>query len=512
MKRRRQAVCVSRSAALVHATAFALATGLSGCQVGPDYERPITVATSDDAADAFTQPHRRTSSSSDNRSDWDAATEWWKRFSDPTLVDLVNAAIEHNQDLAAARARVVEADAVLRQATGARRPAIGGSSSASRSFNTINDDRVYANNFELGANVSWEADLFGKLRRAERAAAADAFASDADRVALQHAIIAAVVRARVAIATSERQLQLQREIVASRAQTLRVVERRLDRGVEGTGLVDVYLARENLEAARAEIPREELRRTQSAHALNVLIGRTPGTSDDLTQNAARVLPSVPPVSAPALGPPADLLDRRPDLQSSEFRLMAATERVGVAIADLYPGLRLRASAGNRSEDLEDLFSVDSLFASIAADLTVRLFEGGRIRAGIDAARARVDASIASYRAGILTAIQEVEDALAAESLGSDRLARLTARADAARAAEKLASERFGSGLETLLRLLETERRRSNADTARIQAEADLWNARINLFLAIGGDWMPPAEVSDPATTPPVLPSDSEPSS
>jgi multidrug efflux system outer membrane protein len=191
-----------------------------------------------------------------------------------------------------------------------------------------------------------------------------------------------------------------------------------------------------------------------------------------------------------LGLPAELLDRRPDLRQSEMRLASATYGVGVAVADLYPSLSLTASGGTASDTLNDLVSSDTLVYNLVANLVGPLFTGGQRRAAVDAARARMEQAAASYAGAVLQALREVEDALVMEAAVREQLRYNTQRVADARSANRIASDRYQRGVESLLYVLETERRLRLAEEAWISTQADLWNVRIDLFLSLGGDWEP----------------------
>ncbi|MCP3918489.1 MAG: efflux transporter outer membrane subunit [bacterium] len=415
----------------------------------------------------------------------EADGRWWERFGDPLIDVLVEEAVERNLDLHIAAANVREAEARVRAARGARGPALDARMTARRGFNNVEPaGRVYATDLEPSLGVSWQADLFGQLAAAERAQAATLFATEADRDALEQSLIAAVVRQRVEISLAARRIALARDVIESRQSTLRVVEGRYSRGVRSTSAVDVHLARENLAGVESVVAPLERNLAQAYHALDVLLGRKPGaTSQDASITAA--LPTAP---APPVGFPAQLLDRRPDLRASRFRAAATAADVDVRIADLYPDLVLSASGGWSASELGDLFHADTLFGNVLAELATTLFSSGRLEAEVDVARARLEAQSIAYAADILDAVREVEDALVAEQRLREQLAGVERQRDEARRAEDLAHERYRRGLENLLTVLETERRRANADDNLLLLQAEVWNARVDLHLALGGDW------------------------
>jgi len=229
---------------------------------------------------------------------------------------------------------------------------------------------------------------------------------------------------------------------------------------------------------------------QARLALDVLVGRRPGSGPALPDT----LPELPELEPVPLGLPAQLLDRRPDLRQAEMQLAAATYGVGAAIANLYPDLSLTGSAGESGDRINDL-DIENFVFNIVASLTGPLFSGGQRRAEVEAARARAEQAAAVYAGAVLEALREVEDALVLGEASARNREFTSARVAEARAADRLAKERYQRGVTPLTTVLETERRLRLAEQAMITATADVWGSRIDLFLALGGDWgaeSPPA--------------------
>jgi multidrug efflux system outer membrane protein len=461
--------------------AAALAAGLAaagGCTLGPDPERPVTAA---DVGDSYVFAP----------SDAEAVplpevTPWWREFGDEATSELVESALANNTDLRVMAARVLEAEAALRRAGGARLPQLSAGASGSKqkiSFvlpeigrRTI-DSTTYAYSF----NVAWQADLFGRLKRTQQSAWAGLLAEEAARQAVVHTVVAGVVQARVLVATAERALEINRQITASWESTLRTVERRYRAGLADA--VELHLARENYSSARASEAVIAGSLEQARLALDVLVGRRPGSGERLPDTLS-TLPSLEPVP---LGLPPELLDRRPDLRQAEMQLASATYGVGAAVANLYPDLSLTGSVGESGDRIGD-FDLENFVFNIVANLTGPLFTGGQRRADVDAARARAEQAAAAYAGAVLNALREVEDALVLGEASDRNYEFTSARVAEARAADRLAKERYQRGVGSLLTVLETERRLRLAEQAIITATADVWSARIGLFLALGGDW------------------------
>jgi multidrug efflux system outer membrane protein len=467
-----------------------LVFGATGCTLGPEPQRTVTAA---DVGDTYIYDEgEKAAAAVEEDHDLSADFLWWQRFGDEATGELVEMALVANTDLQGAAARVLEAEALLRAAGGARLPQVGYGLSANRSRNSFvlpEIGRISPESTTYGTdlNVTWAADIFGKLKRSQQSAWASLLAEEAARDAILHLVVAQVVRTRVQVATLERALRIANEIRTSWESTASTVSRRYRNGL--VGAVDLYLARENLESARAAEMALQGQIVVARNALDVLVGRRPGSGEELPQT----LPDLPPLDPVPLGLPVELLDRRPDLRQSEMRLAASTYGIGVALADLYPSLTLTGSGGNRSDTLGQLVSSDTLIFSLVANIVGPIFSGGQRRAGVDAARARTEQAAATYAGAVLQALREVEDALALEANIREQLVYTDARVADARAGDRLAQERYQRGVEHLLTVLETQRRLRLAEETWISTQAQLWNARIDLFLALGGDWEPSNE-------------------
>jgi len=454
--------------------------GFAGCMVGPDYSRPETAA---DNAESFTYAGEHIT----DANAVETVDTWWKRFGDPVTADLVRQALQNNYDLKAAAARLLQAQALLVEAHGAQMPQISYNLSRSRSKMSLNFGgagrfSVLNTTFNQQFSVSYIVDFFGKLKRTERAAWAEMLASKAAEKALINSIIAAVINSRVNIATIQRQLEINDADIENRRKNLEIVERRYRHGLVGP--VDVRLARENLEAARAVRPAVELSLIKAHNALDILLGRRPGSTEPLPQTLAD-LPDLEPVP---VGIPACLLDRRPDVIAAEMSLKASNERIGVSIARLYPDLTLSGGLGRSADRWRDIWLNETEIYSAAFSLTQPIFNAGQIRAQIDFAKARNFELAANYANVVLKAFREVEDTLISEELLQVRMKHTLLMLEQAGAAENLSRQRYQRGVETILAVLESERRRRIAETELNVLKGQIWTNRVNLFLALGGDW------------------------
>jgi multidrug efflux system outer membrane protein len=458
---------------------LATAVIISGCMVGPNYIRPETMA--DGGGGFINAPAGWT-----DANDICQNGPWWRCFGDQVTADLVLLALERNTDLKAAAAKVLEAEALLAQSHGVRLPDVSYAAARRRAkvsgssfgFEGGFFSTIYSQSF----NVSYIVDFFGKLRRAEKAAVADLLASEADRQTLRHAIISQVIRTRIQIATQQRLLDVARADIVSREQTLRIVERRYNSGLVGP--LDVYMAKENLAAARSLEPQIVERVKLAQHSLDVLIGQRPGA---LAQLPDRLGELGEPEPVP-VGLPAALLDRRPDVRAAELRLRAATERVGVSIAALFPDLTLSGSWGYQAGKFSMLTDPEGEVYSAIIGLAAPIFKGGQLKAQVDAAKARATQAAENYAGVVLVALREAEDALVRQQTLKERTGHLRERLTEALRAETLARQRYMRGVEQILIVLDTERRRRLAQNELILTTGDLWNGRVELFLALGGNW------------------------
>ncbi|MHC4122054.1 MAG: efflux transporter outer membrane subunit [Planctomycetota bacterium] len=451
----------------------------SGCMVGPNYTRPDTAA-QEAGGFVYSGKHKQ------DVKDLFEINNWWQRFGDKTTVELVEKALENNYDLKAAAARVLQANAALAEAKGVRLPEVSYNLRRDRSKRSFKFQTQRFSNlsttFTQDITISYVLDLFGKLKRTERAALADLLSAEFNEKALVNSIIATVVNPRVRIATFQKRLFIAKANTQNWQRNLDIIEGRYERGLVGP--LDVRLARENLATSQAaEITIEQLL-IMTRNGLDVLVGRRPGTGKKLE----RTLPDLPQLEPVPVGLPAYLLDRRPDVRTAEMALKAANERIGVSIAQLYPDLTLSGTVGRSADRWRDIWEHETEIYSAVFNLAQPIFKGGQIRAGIDKAKAVYKELTANYAQTVLTAMQEVEDALIAEEMLQRRLNALENRFAQAKAAEKLANERYLRGVEKLITLLVAERGRRIAEDELAGIKEQLWIARVNLFLALGGDW------------------------
>jgi len=456
--------------------------------LGPEYKRPRTVA----EPNAYYQwlPVGWTEANEPN-----GPSQWWRSFHDPVTDGLVDKALKNNTDLKAAIAGVERSVALAAQAHGIRLPDV--SYDAGRTRNKMSfvlpdistplgdfGGRMtsLSTTYSQQITVSYILDLFGRLKRSERAAVRDLLATEADAKALVHAIVAQVVRTRVQIAMQQRLLRIADATIASWERSLEVTRQRYEGGLVGP--LDVRMIKQNLEAAKAQRIALEQNLALMSHALDVLCGQRPGRGEGVTQG----LPDMPPLTPVPAGLPAALLDRRPDVQASELRLAAATERVGVNIAQMYPDLTLTGSAGFMSDQMRDVVNTDFSTYTAVMGLVAPIYKGGQLRAAVRAAKATTEEAAQRYAGTVLTALREVEDALVKHQTLLQQIEQLERRLESAQESERLAKDRYTQGAEPILVVLETQRSRQAAENELALAQGQLWLTRIEIHLALGGDW------------------------
>ncbi len=453
----------------------------AGCTVGPKYKRPTTIA--DRAGWSFENDEYTQDTNSPGR--------WWEKFEDQRTNELVETALKNNYDLKITAAKVLQAEAEFKIAGGKLLPAFtissdnqlvrkstGPPGSSLESTAVVAKTRTYTN--EL--SISYVLDLFGKLKHAKEAELKELLAAQAYQNTVINSLIASVVNARVNIATLQNRLAIAKANTQSLGKTLDIVESRYKLGLVGP--VDVRLARENFAAAQAAEPEIELSLKLAESALDVLCVAQPGKSKAFEPTVTDLpLPQAIPV-----GLPATLLQRRPDIVEAELKLKAQNEKIGESTAKLYPDLTFTGSMG-WSSNTSDLVFVDQAWIySTLISISQPLFKGGQLKAQVEWDEAKFAELAAQYAKTVIIAMREVEDQAVTEDLLRRKLQFAEIRFDQAQAAEKLARERYKRGVESILTVLESERRRNTAAESLAILKGRIWNARVNLFLALGGDW------------------------
>jgi len=464
---------------------LALAAATAGCAaVGPNYQRPPVVLTAHYLA-APTAPAR----------DQDIEA-WWPAFDDPLLVRVVERALAQNLDLEAARGRVLSSRAAAAGAGAALRPTLDASGDAGeQSISLLSPIGDLARNlpgfqrqtglYDLGAAAWWEIDLFGGLRRQREAAQAQARAAQADAIAVRLNVAAEAADAYLQIRAYQARLAVARRQQGIEEDLVSLVTRRATQGVAADR--ELRQARSELERVNASIPPLTSGLAGQYNRLDVLMGAQPGT----WRGELEALAPIP--AAPTLAPgdgPADLLRRRPDVMAAEQRLIAANAAIGAAIADYYPKVSISGLLGVESITPGQLFVADAVEQQVGAGLRWRLFDFGRVDAEVAGARGGKAQALAAWRASILRATQEVEDAFADLMAQEDRAKDLERQVSELTVARAQAQQAYAGGVLSLIEVRDADRDLLDASDQLVQAQAGASRAAVEAYRALGGGWRP----------------------
>jgi NodT family efflux transporter outer membrane factor (OMF) lipoprotein len=489
---------------LSNAAVFALILGSAACTVGPDFTPPKPIDTPN-----WNDPSAKQGSVS---LEMNPDPEWWSGFNDPVLTALVERAIKGNLDLQQAVLRVIEARQGEVSARAEGLPTLGATGSYKRSqlgakglleskgaygqLNTIADKQTRkeltglldqisqpADIYQYGLNVSWELDLFGKVRRSvEQANAKTVAAAEATNDALVM-LEGQVAQAYVQLRGAQALAASQQENVRTARDAFELTQRRQQHGL--TTDLDVEQARTQLDSSEQQLPAFEKQVDQAMNSLSVLVGEPPGTLDAMLATPAP-LPKIPQVVG--IGVPSTLARRRPDIREAEAQLHAATANVGVAVASFYPDISLTGNLGLRALDASYLTSWASHFYSVGPSISLPIFQGGKLTAGLRLARAQAAESALAYRGTVLNALREVENALVAyrtDRVARDKTAETVSSADTTL---YLARNRYDNGLSDFIQVLDAERSLVAARQQLVQADIGLIDDIVALYKALGGGW------------------------
>lgn len=452
---------------------LALAGMLGACaSVGPDYRVPETpVPTAWQAAPAMEMVPET----------GNKLARWWEQLSDPQLNGLIEDALAANPDLRSAGAALRAARANRNVASANRFPTVSTSAGVTRSAALGADKTLYS----AGFDASWEPDVFGGTRRALEAAEADLEASLADMRATRVSLVAEVALNYVELRAYQARLAIARDNLGSQSETLQITDWRAQAGLVGS--LEVEQARSNRDTTRSAIPTLDSGRAAAEHRLALLTGRAPGSlHEQLNMAGQGALPTLP--TGIALRIPAETLRQRPDVQAAERRLAAETARVGQAEAARYPSFSLSGSIGLQALGLSTFTGGGQIARSLVGAVSGPVFNAGRLRAQVEVQDALREQKLAAYDKAVLTALEEVQNALVALSGGSERQQALTSAAGAARTAALLARHRYSAGLIDFQTVLTTERTLLSIEDSLASAEAERVTALIQLYKALGGGW------------------------
>ena len=491
-----------------------LALGLAGCAVGPDYQAPKpAVPGSYNTLDSQEASKPQTAAIN---------SHWWRSFNDPQLDSLIERAIAGNLSLQQTVLRIAGAREQLTQAQGSLFPSLSGSAKVTRQqlglkgllesngatdqldsnvASQLNGLTQPVNLYQGSFDASWELDLWGKVRRQVEAANAQQQAAIEQRNDALVSLEAEVARAWLQLRGAQSTIQTLQQQIEVAQQTTELTQSQQQNGL--APLTDVENARAQLSTLQAQLPQYQSQARQAMNGLAVLLGKTPGALDAelSTPKALPPLPQFVPV-----GIPSTLARRRPDIRQAEATLHAQTAEIGVSVAQLFPSLSLTGQLGVRNTDVSYLDNWSSHFYSYGPSLSIPIFQGGQLVSSVKLARAQQASAALDYRQTVLTALQDVENALVSYRADQQRVTALDETTGALQRAFDLASDSYRQGLSTFLEVLDAQRQlaqaQEQATQARMQSALDL----VALYKALGGGWetyqnveMPQYPVFGPAT-------------
>ncbi len=453
---------------------------LAGCTLGPNYVKPDTAIPLTFKEDA----------------PWKTATpqdqvprgKWWQIYGDPVLNNLEEQATAANQDLAAAFARVAQARAIARIDEADQVPRVDLNASALRSRFSLDQfglgssgpSAITFNYYNIPLDLSYEIDLWGRVRRSIEASRADAQASEADYQSLLLSLQAEVARNYFALRSLDAEIELLQRTVELRRENLGLVNSLFKNGE--VGQLDVSRAETELASTQAEAVGLEKQRSELEHALAVLAGQ-PASEFSL---ASAPLDLTPPAVAPGL--PSSLLERRPDVAAAERQMAAANARIGVAKTAFFPAFSLTGSAGYASAEASALFDWNNRTWALGPAISLPIFEAGRNSANLKRTRAAHEEAVARYRQQVLVAFAEVEDALAGLRILAEQAEALSRSVEASQQASDISDKRYRAGLVSYLEVVDTQRTALQTERNAVQILGQRLQTSVLLIKALGGGW------------------------
>ena len=447
----------------------------SACTVGPDFKRPEP-----------TTPAQFRGLGPENPPGAPSLAElpWWDIFGDPVLQGLIREAIAQNYDLRVAAQRILEARAGVTIAKSFQFPEVNASGNAVYSNIQGNiQSQQFRESFapQAGLDLSWEIDFWGRFRRGTEAARADLLASEAARQFVLISLVSDVASFYFNIRSLDNELEISRQTLAARLDSLRLVQLREQGGV--AALIDVRQAEILVAQAGEAVPDTERLIAQNENALAILLGKSP-------EAAPRGWPLRQQIALPALptGFPSELLTRRPDIIQAEAQLHAATARIGVAKSDYFPRVFITGAAGAGGFWVNSSWAGPQGLFAVGPSFTVPIFNSGRVGAGVDAAEARARATFDQYQLTVIQAFRDVSDSLVEYQKRKEFRVQQETLEVAARDASRLANMRYRGGVSSYLEVLDSERQQFDAQLGVVRTYRDELLAVVRLYKSLGGGW------------------------
>jgi len=464
---------------MMRRAALALALAASACTVGPNYKRPVA-----QLPEAYRAAAPTGALAADQPSLGDQ--KWWEVFQDEQLQELIRTALRQNFDVRIAAARVAEARAQLRITRADQFPQVDGSALADRervsaSPVPLPSQAFERNVFQVGGSTSWEVDFWGKFRRATEAARATLAATEWGRRAVVTSLVAQVAEAYFALRAIDLNLDISRQTLASRQESLRLTQVRAAGGVASE--LDVRQAEQLVFGASAVIVDLERQAEQQENLISILQGNNPGAVP-----RGRTLTDQPLIPQVPTGLPSALLERRPDIVEAEQTLVAANANIGVVRANFFPEVSLTGSGGFQSAALSSLLTGPAAFFTVGATLLQPVFTAGRTRSQVELAEARRDEVLLAYQQTILESLRDVSDALIAYRRNREFRDQQQLLTRSAGDALRLTTVRYQGGASNYLEVLDADTRLFAAQLVLAQAQLNELLAIVQIYRALGGGW------------------------
>ncbi len=457
---------------------------LAGCAVGPDYQRPEV-----DVGASYRQVEGWVPASSVPTQ---VPQDWWQLFDDQTLTELMGRLDLANQDIQRAQAQYRQALALVSGAQAEFFPTVDANAGTTRSgAGGASSNSGAASQHTLGASVSWEVDVWGRVRRSVESSDADAQASAADLAAVRLSLQSTLAQSYFLLRAADAERRLLAQTVEAYERTLQITRYRMDAGLVSSAEVASALAQ--LENARVQWLAVARQRAQYEHAIAALLGQPPSAFQLPEASTSIAVPNVP------VALPSTLLLRRPDVVAAERRAAAANAQIGVAQAAWFPSLTLSAQGGYRSGDWANWLSAPFSYWSLGPMLAQAIFDGGARQARVEQSRAAFDAQAAAYRQAVLNALREVEDYLV-QARGLSDEQEVQARAvQAARESLQLFTNQYEAGMIDYLSLAQVETNTLAAERSALTLARERLVASVQLIAALGGGWegLPEADSPEP---------------
>ena len=453
---------------------------LAACAAGPDYKRP-------ELALPESWPQQQDGGAQKANS---ADEQWWHLYGDSTLNQLEDEALAHNSDIQVAAARVLEMRAQAGITGADLYPTVSAHVMESRTKSSLLGSVPRPSSIprtgdlaHTSIDVSYELDLWGKLRRASEAARADLLSAESAKETVRLTLTTQVAQQYFALIALDAQQAAVQRLLASRQERIEINRKQVAVGMLSE--YELHQAEADVAAVESQLATLTLARNKQETALTLLLGRSP--REVMSASVLRGTPSLPATTVPD-GLPSDLLLRRPDLKDAEQRLVALNARIGVARAQYFPSLSLTGYAGGESVAFSDLFSGPARIFQFAANVTQPIFNAGRIGNMVEAAEARREQALVQYKQAVANAFGDVRNVLAAQASAQQVMNSESMRSTALESAYKQAELRYKAGIANRLELLDVERNYLQAQLNRLDAERAQRSAVADLFKALGGGW------------------------